>query len=125
MSEERKMLRRLVTRLKSARASVMLEFAFVAPLVAVTAIFAADFTRILRTEQQLEIATRLAADVESHMADYYGSGASPSSAAKNVGKEYLVRRRLRVHEGQLQADKQPHYVRVRADIRLLQRQGFL
>ena len=83
--------RRIMLRLFGERASVMLEFAFVAPLVAVTAVFAADFTRILRTEQQLEIATRLAADVESHMADYYGSGASPSSAAKNVGKEYLVR----------------------------------
>jgi len=98
MSEERKMLRRLVTRLKSARASVMLEFAFVAPLVAVTAIFAADFTRILRTEQQLEIATRLAADVEAHLADYYAQkkaqgeedAATPCSITKVVTKYYLV-----------------------------------
>ena len=50
----------------------------------------ADFTRILRTEQQLEIATRLAADVEAHMANYYGNGKTPSSATKNVAKRYLV-----------------------------------
>ena len=56
------MFDRIVRRLASARASVMFEFALVAPLVVMTAVFAADFTRILRTEQQLEIATRLAAD---------------------------------------------------------------
>ena len=90
MDEEGKMLRRLKRRLASARASVMLEFAFVAPLVAVVAIFSADFTRILRTEQQLEIANRLAADVEAHMADYYAKGESPSLQAKNICKRYLV-----------------------------------
>ena len=84
------MLKRLGRRLKSARATVMLEFAFVAPLVAIVAIFAADFTRILRTEQQLEIANRLAADVEAHAADYHGDRDSPGSAAKNVSKRYLV-----------------------------------
>ena len=68
----------------------MLEFAFVAPLAVMTAVFAADFTRILRTEQQLEIATRLAADVEAHMADYHGSGECPSTAAKKTAKFYLV-----------------------------------
>ena len=68
----------------------MLEFAFVAPLVLIVAIYSADTMRILRTEQQLEIATRLAADVEAHMADYYGNGKTPSSAAKNVAKRYLV-----------------------------------
>jgi hypothetical protein len=88
--EETAMLNRIRRRLGSARASVMLEFALVAPLVAATALFAADFTRMLRTEQQLEVASRLAADVEAHMADYYGKGATPSTAAKNVGKYYLV-----------------------------------
>ena len=98
MKSEENILRRLLLRLKSARASVMLEFAFVAPLVAVTAIFAADFTRILRTEQQLEIATRLAADVEAHVADYYalktakgeGKPATPSTLTKVIAKYYLV-----------------------------------
>ena len=91
MDEEARMLGRLKRRLASARASVMLEFAFVAPLVAVVAIFAADFTRILRTEQQLEIANRLAADVEAHVADYYAKDESPSMQAKNICKRYLVK----------------------------------
>ena len=90
MKSEGDMLRRLRRRLASGRATVMLEFAFVAPLAVVVAVFAADFTRILRTEQQLEIATRLAADVEAHMADYYGKGACPSTHAKSVAKYYLV-----------------------------------
>lgn len=77
-------------RLMGTRATVMLEFAFVAPLVAVVALFATDFMRILRTEQQLEIANRLAADVEAHVADYNSGGKTPSSVAKNVGKRYLV-----------------------------------
>ena len=68
----------------------MFEFALVAPLVVAVAVFAADFTRILRTEQQLEIASRLAADVEAHMANYYGKGESPSAEAKKVAKYYLV-----------------------------------
>ena len=84
------MMKRLRRRLESTRATVMLEFAFVAPLAVAVAVFAADFTRILRTEQQLEIASRLAADVEAHMADYYGKGACPSSQAKSVAKYYLV-----------------------------------
>ena len=85
------MVKRLKRRIGSARASVMLEFAFVAPLVIFTIAFAADFTRIIRTEQQLEIATRLAADVEAHMADYYKEGyKSPCSETKNVAKKYLA-----------------------------------
>jgi len=94
MKREEDILKRLKRRLASTRATVMLEFAFVAPLVAFVAIFAADFTRILRTEQQLEIATRLAADVEAHVADYHEKGSdnvSPSSVAKRVSKFYLVK----------------------------------
>lgn len=83
-------MKRLGRRLGSTRASVVFEFALVAPLAVSMIVFAADFTRILRTEQQLEVATRLAADVEAHMADYYGSGKTPSSAAKNVAKCYLA-----------------------------------
>ena len=90
MKSEGDILRTLKRRLRSARATVMLEFAFVAPLVVSVALFATDFTRILRTEQQLEIANRLAADVEAHVADYNSGGKTPSSVTKNVGKRYLV-----------------------------------
>ncbi len=90
METENSILRRLKRRIGSARAAVMLEFAFIAPLAVALIVFAADFSRILRTEQQLEIAARLMADVESHMADYYGSsGECPSSVTKQVGKRYL------------------------------------
>lgn len=89
MRKEEDILKRLKRRLESARASVMLEFAFVAPLAIVVVCFAADFTRILRTEQQLEIATRVIADVESHMVAYGKDVKSPSSEAKTVGKYYL------------------------------------
>lgn len=77
-------------RLKSARASVMLEFALFAPLIVTVAIFAADFTRILRTEQQLEIAARLGADLEAHLADYYGNEKRPGAKTKQITKSYLV-----------------------------------
>ena len=88
--KEEGIARRLTRRLRGERAAVMLEFAFVAPLAVMTVAFAADFTRILRTEQQLEIAARLAADVEAHMADYYGKLPCPSSSAKRVAKFYLA-----------------------------------
>lgn len=90
--EERGLMARLRRRLCGERASVMLEFAFVAPLVFSVAIFATDFTRVLRTEQQLEIAARLAADIESHTAAYTSSDItkiSPGSAAKTTAKSYL------------------------------------
>lgn len=89
MEKDEDILKRLRRRLESARASVMLEFAVVAPLAIVVVCFAADFTRILRTEQQLEIATRVMADVESHMVLYEGDVESPSAQAKKVGKFYL------------------------------------
>ena len=90
MNGESDILKAIKRRLCGERATVMLEFAFVAPLVLIVAIYSADTMRILRTEQQLEIATRLAADVEAHMANYYGNGKTPSSATKNVAKRYLV-----------------------------------
>ena len=68
----------------------MLEFAFVVPFVVATIAFAADFTRILRTEQQLEIATRLVADVEAHMSEFGKGNDSPGAVAQRIGKEYLV-----------------------------------
>lgn len=88
-NEENRTRTRLKRRLCGERASVMLEFAFVAPLVVVVALYAADITRILRTEQQLEIAARLAADVESHMASFSGDAACPSRQAKKISKYYL------------------------------------
>ena len=45
MKSEDDILRRLKRRLRGARASVMLEFAFIAPLAMVTIVFAADITR--------------------------------------------------------------------------------
>jgi hypothetical protein len=90
VKREEDILRRLTRRLKSARASVMLEFALFAPLIVTTAIFAADFTRILRTEQQLEIAARLGADLEAHLADYYGDEDRPGATTKLITKSYLV-----------------------------------
>ena len=93
MKGESDILKALVRRLLGERATVMLEFAFVAPLVLVVGIYAADVMRILRTEQQLEIAARLAADVEAHTADYYATGDDsqrPGGATKIVAKNYLV-----------------------------------
>ena len=84
------MLRLLKRRIGSARASVMLEFAFVVPFVVATIAFAADFTRILRTEQQLEIATRLVADVEAHMCEFGSGKDTPCAVARRIGEEYLV-----------------------------------
>lgn len=83
-------LKRLKRRLESARGSVVLEFALVAPLAIAVACFAADFTRILRTEQQLEIASRIMADIDSRMVDYAKKDMpTPTSEAKIVGKFYL------------------------------------
>ena len=83
--------RRVLRRLFGERATVMLEFAFVAPLAIIVAVYAADIMRILRTEQQLEIATRLAADVEAHMADYYAGGKTPGEVVvKNLRGKPIV-----------------------------------
>lgn len=90
MKTEKDILKAIRRRLFGERATVMLEFAFVAPLILVVGIYTADIMRILRTEQQLEIATRLAADVEAHTADYYANGKTPGSASKNVAKYYLA-----------------------------------
>ena len=89
MNEESKILARIKRRMFGERGAVMVEFALVAPLIFSLAIFAADFTRILRTEQQLEIAARLAADIESHMAVVGGKEKSPGKAAKSIPKYYL------------------------------------
>ena len=90
MDAENKILARLKRRLLGERGAVMLEFAFVAPLVFMLMVFATDFTRILRTEQQLEIAARLAADIESHMATTDEDWTSPGAVTKLVAKSYLV-----------------------------------
>lgn len=89
VNEETKIKSRLMRRLLGERASVMLEFAFVVPLVFVAVVSAADITRILRTEQQLEIAARLTADIEAHMVKYSADVQTPSREAKKIGKYYL------------------------------------
>lgn len=89
VNEEAKIKSRLMRRLRGERASVMLEFAFVVPLVFVAIVSAADITRILRTEQQLEIAARLTADIESHMVKYSADVECPSREAKKISKYYL------------------------------------
>ncbi|MBO4710087.1 MAG: pilus assembly protein [Kiritimatiellae bacterium] len=89
MEKDDEILKRLKRRLGSARGSVVLEFALVAPLAIAVICFAADFTRILRTEQQLEIASRVMADIESHMVSYEKDSITPTEQAKYVGKYYL------------------------------------
>ena len=88
---EKAIARRAWRRVFGERASVMFEFAIMTPFIVMLAAFAADFTRILRTEQQLEIAARLGADVEAHMADFHGGQDCPSREAKTIAKTYLVK----------------------------------
>lgn len=85
---EKTIKERLLRRLKGDRASVFLEFAIIAPLAIILICFAADFTRILRTEQQLEIAARAAADIQIHLSGT-SDGQIPDSKAKIPVKYYL------------------------------------
>lgn len=82
------MKKRLMRRLKGDRASVFLEFALIVPLATMLLCFAADFTRILRTEQQLEIAARAAADIQIHLSPI-SDEKIPDSKAKIPVKYYL------------------------------------
>lgn len=94
MNRENAIIERLKRRLAGSRASVFLEFALIAPLAMAMLCFAADFTRILRAEQQIEIAARAAADIEIHYrpggdADA-GSAAVPCEITKTIVKNYLM-----------------------------------
>lgn len=89
------LINRLTRRLKSARGTVFLEFAFLAPLAMALMLFAYDFTTILYCEQQLEIGSRAFADIESHI--YHGDRkdvggtkpVGPGKASKEMVKIYL------------------------------------
>ena len=88
-------LRRLWRRVKNPRGTVFLEFAVIAPLGVMLMCFAFDFQRILRTEQQLEIAARAMCDLESHYAkcSYDGNATAqpyPRPSAKKKIKNYLA-----------------------------------
>lgn len=86
---ERHLAERIERRLGSSRASVYFEFAVLMPFVMFLMFFAVDFTRILRTEQQCEIATRALADVESHVV-VAGASETPQMKSKRVVRDYLA-----------------------------------
>lgn len=96
MNESRNILERLARRIESPRGSVFLEFGVIASFMLSTIVFGADFARTLYIEQQLEIANRVLADVESHMRPFHrdhgkadGSGC-PASQGKLVCRRYLA-----------------------------------
>lgn len=96
MNGDEQIGKRILRRLKSARASVFLEFAVVAPFAMSLILFAHDLTSILYAEQQLEIGSRALADIESHMNHTERGGENqppegPGSASKSIVKDYLVR----------------------------------
>ena len=66
-TRERTLWKLLGRRLKSSGGNAYFEFATIAPIALFVLFFAVDFLRILYCEQQLEIASRLLADCESHM----------------------------------------------------------
>ena len=92
-TNDEKLLERLLRRLTAPRGSVFLEFALIAPLAFMLVLFAADFCRILQTEQQLEIASRAVADIEihyKHTKDDAGSDqATPFRKTKECVANYL------------------------------------
>lgn len=95
---ERILWKLLGRRLKSSGGNAYLEFTVIVPFVLFLVFFAVDFMRILYCEQQIEIASRLLADCESHMIpqnvekqnypdlpNYY----SPHSYGKMAVRQYL------------------------------------
>jgi len=79
---------RILRRLKSSRAAVFLEFALIAPLALMVTCFGVDLCRLLVVEQQLEIASRLTADIESHY-QHDKNTASPDSSTKKIVANYM------------------------------------
>lgn len=87
----------LMRRLASARGSAYVEFAVLVPIFLFAFLFAADFTRVLYAEQQVEIATRALCDIEAHLipgarddkAKGAGSGC-PGWPGKTVVRDYLA-----------------------------------
>lgn len=86
---ESSIVARIVRRLESARASVYLEFALIAPLAFAVVLFAADFCRILVAEQQLEIGSRILADVESHYVQNSETDGTPNAKTKMAVATHL------------------------------------
>lgn len=84
MERDERIFARLKRRLESARGTVFLEFAMVAPLAMSLILFAYDFTTILYAEQQLDIASRAAADIESHM-NHFGRDKNSADANGKPG----------------------------------------
>ena len=82
------MWRLLARRLRSTRATAYVEFAVMAPIFLFALLFAADFTRVLYVEQQVDIATRALCDVESHLRP--GARKCPGQPAKFVVRKYLA-----------------------------------
>ena len=82
------MWRLLARRLRSTRATAYVEFAVMAPIFLFAILFAADFTRVLYVEQQVDIATRALCDVESRLRP--GARKCPGQPAKFVVRKYLA-----------------------------------
>ena len=78
---ERRVKERLKRRLRSTRGTAYLEFCVFAPIILFTFLFAADFTRVLYVEQQVEIASRILCDIECHLRP----GARDTNGVKNSG----------------------------------------
>ena len=64
---ERALWKLLGRRLRSSGGNAYLEFVVIVPFALFLLFFAVDFVRILYCEQQLEVASRVLADCESHM----------------------------------------------------------
>ncbi len=88
ISREKALWRLVRRRLRSTRATAYIEFAVMVPIFLFALLFAADFTRVLYVEQQVEIATRALCDVESHLRP--GARACPGQPAKRVVRKYLA-----------------------------------
>lgn len=88
-SREKALWRLLARRLRSARGTAYIEFAVMVPVFLFALLFAADFTRILYVEQQVEIATRALCDVESHLRPGKPENC-PGRPAKFVVRTYLA-----------------------------------
>lgn len=93
---ENRLAKKMLRRLGSSRGSAYFEYAVFVPLILLTFLFAADFTRVLYAEQQVEIASRVLCDIESHLrpgardkGDDVGSGC-PGSPGKKVVRRYLA-----------------------------------
>lgn len=92
---ENRIWKRIVRRVKASRGSAYFEFCVFVPILLWGFLFAADFTRVLYAEQQVEIASRILADIECHLKPgardkngKVGSGC-PGGIGKQVVRKYL------------------------------------